>query len=375
MLPKYLEEQKKQFFHLRHEMMTHLLYRVPRMLPDRYVFVLTNLCNLKCSFCFQQKDLRPDRMTLENWINVVNQLPAYARVTLTGGEPLMFPEFRKIFAYIAARFDCNMISNGLLLNEETTDFLLSFPRFKVLSVSIDDFKNKVRGVTERQWERCEGLLNYFVRKREEFNSRCVFEVKCVVLDENAEYLFDLYRFAVEKLRCDHFSFQFLKGSAIQHADYMFPFEAMLKKSSAPVYTKFETIKQQLTMIRDYNLREHRKVFLHPKVADLNTDQPLPDLDFLNEREHIKTNFYPCKFPWSSVHINVDGQLFPCMAIAMGNVKEQFLMDIVQGKEFTRFKDLIRREGTVEGCNRCGWLRPAADAVSGCGRKDLVSVKL
>ena len=25
------------------------------ILPRRYVFVLTNLCNLKCSFCFQER--------------------------------------------------------------------------------------------------------------------------------------------------------------------------------------------------------------------------------------------------------------------------------------------------------------------------------
>jgi len=76
---------------------------------------------------------------------------------------------------------------------------------------------------------------------------------------------------------------------------------------------------------------------------------------------IKGNYKPCKFPWSSVHINVDGNLFPCMAVSMGNVKTTPLPEIIHGKDFMRFKDLIRKEGTVEGCNRCGWLRPDKNA--------------
>ena len=124
--------KKSQRFHNKHEAFTQKAYDLNNLLPDRYVFVLTNLCNLKCRFCFQEKDLRENRMRLNDWINISAQLPEYSRVTFTGGEPLMFDKFDEIFRFVASRFDCNMISNGLLLNQKKIDLLLSFEKFFLL---------------------------------------------------------------------------------------------------------------------------------------------------------------------------------------------------------------------------------------------------
>ena len=36
----------------------------------------------------------------------------------------------------------------------------------------------------------------------------------------------------------------------------------------------------------------------------------------------KEKFLPCAQPWSSVHINVDGTVFPCLAVSTGNIQEK-----------------------------------------------------
>lgn len=358
---KYLKEKKKEIFHLRHEAMTEMIYHLPWMLPDRYVFILTNLCNLRCNFCFQKKDPRKDAMKTEDWLAFARQLPNYARVTLTGGEPFVFKGFNQVFEHVASRFYCNIITNGLLFSPERIDYLLRYPKLGVVSVSIDDIGNKARDVKPQDWAKAEEMIRYFVKRRNELKSGLVLEAKTVVLDSNAKDLLAIHRYCVEDLGFDHHSFQFLKGSPTQHADFMFEFEDILKKSHAPVYKEFATIKAQLEEVRQYNLRTGKVCFLHPKVGSLISTTPLNDLDFLNEGEFIKQNYQVCKFPWSSVHINVDGNLFPCMAVAMGNVKGTRLPEIIHGKDFKRFKDLIRKEGTIEGCNRCGWLRPSEKA--------------
>ena len=101
-------------------------------------------------------------------------------------------------------------------------------------------------------------------------------------------------------------------------------------------------------------------FLHPKVDELvgNLD-PLNNekMDLLNNKEHNKEDFLPCAQPWASVHINVDGTVFPCLAVSTGNIKNKSIKDIIFGKEYKKFKNAIRKEGTVEACNRCGWLQP------------------
>lgn len=343
-------------FHNSHEELTEFIYSNPGMLPSRYVFVITNMCNLNCEFCFQDKKFRKDTMTAEDWIEVTKQLPDYARVTLTGGEPLIFNGFDKVFSYIAENFDCNLITNGLLLTEEKIDYLLSYPRFKVLSVSIDDIGNKIRSVKEEQWNHLEKMLKYFVEKRNENNSNAILDAKTMILDKNAENLFEIYKYLKEKIGIDTHTFQFLKGSPIQHADYMFNFEEICNKSQAYVYKNFERIKEELKKVRQYNLQNKTNSFLHPKVASLTSNETRGDITFLNYEEYDKTFYKNCKFPWSSIHINPDGNVFPCLAISMGNIKKKSLVEIIGSQEFNKFRTLIKKEGTVEACNRCGWLR-------------------
>jgi sulfatase maturation enzyme AslB (radical SAM superfamily) len=45
-----------------------------------------------------------------------------------------------------------------------------------------------------------------------------------------------------------------------------------------------------------------------------------------------------------------------MAVSMGNVKNEKIKDIIFSEKFMNFKDIIRKNKTISGCNRCGWLR-------------------
>ena len=81
------------------------------------------------------------------------------------------------------------------------------------------------------------------------------------------------------------------------------------------------------------------------------------MDLLNNIELKREKFLPCAQPWSSVHINVEGTVFPCLAVSIGNIHEKNIKDIIFGEEFKKFRNVIRKKGTVEACNRCGWLQP------------------
>ena len=353
----FLIKMKDSKFHQKHEDLTQIIYDTPMMLPSRYVYVLTNRCNLRCDFCFQDKKYREDTMTTNDWINLTKQLPEYSRVTMTGGEPLMFDGFDETFSYVAKRFNCNVITNGLLLTPEKIDSLLSYPNFKVLSLSIDDIGNTIRGVLPSHWNHLEKMMKYFGEKKQAIDSYCFLDAKTMILDKNADNLFEIYRYLIEKIGIDTHTFQFLKGSSIQHSDKMFGLGEVQKESQAHAYVKFEKIKEQLEKVRQYNTKNKLVSFLHPKIASLNSKEPLFDIDYVNEKRHWKENYSDCKFVWSSVHVNFNGKLFPCLAIEMGDVREKSLGEIIKGNEFENFKELIRRKGTVEACNRCGWLRP------------------
>ena len=343
-------------------------YNNENIMPKRYCLVLTNLCNLACDFCYQYRTKQKNAMTAEGWIKLVKDLPKNSRVTLTGGEPLVFKDFKSVFHETATRHECNLICNGLLLSEDIIDFILSYKNFKVLSISIDNVGNLIRksaNVKEKKWEEkwahAEKMMIYFQKRKLELNHpTCILDSKTVVLDENASELLDIHKYCIEDLNCDTHSFQFLKGSPILHCDYMYKFDDIHIKSSAYKYQNWNEIKEQLFLVKQYNFKNNTVGFLHPKFDDLTgNNNPLNDskLDLINEIDHIKENFKPCASPWSSVHINVDGTVFPCLAVSMGNIQDNNITDIIMGDEFKKFKKVLKENGTVEACNRCGWLQP------------------
>ena len=64
--------------------------------PKRYCYVLTNLCNLACNFCFQDRKKQHGAMTGDDWVKLTDELPPNSRVTLTGGEPVVFKDFERV---------------------------------------------------------------------------------------------------------------------------------------------------------------------------------------------------------------------------------------------------------------------------------------
>jgi MoaA/NifB/PqqE/SkfB family radical SAM enzyme len=350
-------------FHRRHEELTELVYKSPDMLPSRYVFVLTNRCNLKCPFCCQAKIKPSGMMTAAQWISLAGQIPDYARITLTGGEPLLFKGFEEVFRFVSERNPCNVISNGVLLTDKMTELLLSGPNFKVLSVSVDDIGNKSRAMSPDQWGKLVLNLKNFNAAKKAKKHAALLDIKTMILDSNASDLLDIHKFCVEELECGTHVFQFLKGSEIQHSDRMFEFDAVKPPPDDYRYKNWDMILRQLEEVRLYNQRRgfSPPSFLHPKMADISSDERLADLNCLNSPGFDKGLFKPCKFPWSSAHINCDGNLFPCLAVSMGNVREASLRDIVTGEKMRDFRDYIRANGLAGACKRCGWLRPAGES--------------
>ena len=329
------------------------------IMPRRFVFVLTNLCNLKCTFCFQERKKRSDRMTTEDWLKVVAQIPKQSRITLTGGEPLVFEDFDMIFAKANEICETNIVTNGLLLTNQKIKKLINEKNFKILGVSIDTLGNINRDFKKLQWEILVTQLNEFITLRDKRNHEAALDIKTVILDENIGDLFAIHKFMMETLKADTHSLQMLKGATIQHSDLMFDFQKIDSEYEAYQYKNFDEFVNQLNLIKEYDYKYGYKSYLHPSLINLNDEKKLrkEDLRYLNDQKHDPKNFSTCYAPWSSVHINVDGNLFPCMAVSMGNVKKAKLEEIIFSNEFKKFKNIIRQKGTINGCNRCGWLKP------------------
>lgn len=100
-------------------------------IPIGGTFELTPLCNMNCDMCFIR--LSKDEMnnigrlrTADEWLEIARQMRKAGTlfVLLTGGEPLLYPEFKKLYRGLK---DLGMIitinTNGTLITEEIARIL------------------------------------------------------------------------------------------------------------------------------------------------------------------------------------------------------------------------------------------------------------
>ena len=332
-----------------------------RDFPYRYVFVLTNMCNLRCSFCFQEKKFKKESLTLSDWQNIASQLPPFSHITLTGGEPLLFKGFKDLVLSLREDISFNIITNGLLLDKEMADFLLDQPNLKVISCSIDDVGNKSRDFTDEMWDKLVNNLSYVSKIKNDINPNIVLDIKSVVHGGNVDQINPLSNFSSSILKADTHVFMFLKGNPMQHSDVEFDYQKAWIDNKGFKNYDIEEVLNEINILRS-NLNKmpfkSTKYFLHPKYVDLYTDQELDSIKtLLDQPHHTAKEYMPCRSPWESVHINNDGKVFPCLSFSIGNLKNKTLKDVVNSEEMQKFKSDLDKCGTLPACKQCGYLVP------------------
>ena len=97
-------------------------------------WVVSDVCQLKCSYCFRRHfPILP--VVHEQVLDIIQQLNDLNRhksvkVTLTGGEPLLFPHYQTIVDMLDPTIGLELNTNGFLLSDD-----MDFDRYTLLSVS------------------------------------------------------------------------------------------------------------------------------------------------------------------------------------------------------------------------------------------------
>lgn len=112
-----------------------------RQRPINGTLELLPLCNMNCDMCYirlsrHEVEMEGGLRTADEWIRLGREM-AQAGVLfllLTGGEPLLFPDFRKLYKELKSMgMILTINTNGTLLDEEWTDF---FGRYKPRRINI-----------------------------------------------------------------------------------------------------------------------------------------------------------------------------------------------------------------------------------------------
>lgn len=109
------------------ELEKHLVARANEAFePLTANFELTPLCNLHCDMCFvrltrQQVDERGGLHDANSWLDIARQLQQMGTlfILLTGGEPMLHPEFQRIYTTLRSMgFIITLNTNGTMITEE-----------------------------------------------------------------------------------------------------------------------------------------------------------------------------------------------------------------------------------------------------------------
>lgn len=104
------------------------IYDDTRYYPAAVALEVTLRCNMKCLHCGSSSEnrARENELTLGEWKNVVDQLVELGSefITLSGGEPFVWPHWHQLSSYIADKGRAlSIVSNGYCITEDDVRFL------------------------------------------------------------------------------------------------------------------------------------------------------------------------------------------------------------------------------------------------------------
>lgn len=105
---------------------------------ESLLIAITNRCNLRCLHCgFSAGPEETDQLSFEEIKEIIDANRDIGSITLTGGEPLIHPDFWDIAEYLGERFHGSkgLMSNVTLMNRDNIDKIVK--NFNNVSISLD----------------------------------------------------------------------------------------------------------------------------------------------------------------------------------------------------------------------------------------------
>ncbi len=282
---------------------------------------LTKACNQKCKHCYLK--VRPPRpfytyknniLSLQDWNSFLERLRDInvVELTITGGEPLIHPNFFDIIDTVRqVGFALSMNTNGLLLNDKVIEKLLDTPLIN-LSVSLyshlPDIHDKITGVTGSH-------STTFKNINKAIKAGIPVIMNCPIMTLNQDTISDTIAFAFDRkipLLCDA---QLIDGE---------------------------------------NERNFLRVQSFRKVAEwIKASRDIPENQKYN-RTRKELLFDPvCEAGSSSLAITENGDVIPCVSFRkiLGNILNNDILKIYNNNDF--FKEIRKfRLGQLNDCLSC-----------------------
>lgn len=330
-------------------------------MPLRYFFELTYLCNLNCPYCYVGSDRKKNELSTQEWFNIIEQIPFYSFVTLVGGEPLIRKDFIEILERTAKKTfgKLNIVTNGILINDEIVDAFIR-TKMMLLSVSLDGYgenHDKNRGKEGIFDKIINNLDNLQTKKNEKGKRRKpMIDIKTIVLENNLDDLPKLYKLC-EEMNFDFLSIAFLRNNDLKQNSVLsdtFGEEFYLQKYPIKPYFDMEHFKEVYREIENMQKcgKSKTQIRFSPKFEGQDALAKIEQFFRPNEGKLIQDIYEPCKYPFSNMMINPQGDVYPCLSLKIGNAKDKSLNEVFNEPKYCCFRKNLKASSVFEACQMC-----------------------
>jgi MoaA/NifB/PqqE/SkfB family radical SAM enzyme len=301
-------------------------------------------------------------MPLEIWTSVLDQVLSFRPwISVTGGEPLLYPGFQEFVTEAKKRkLPVDITTNGLLLADHARFIVES--GVEIVYVSVDgpeDVHEEIRGLTGAFRRTAAGLRALVEARQANDNAGPLIAMNCTISRANLHVLDQMVPIAVEAgvdlLQFIHAWFDTKENAELHNsimcAEWAHKNSIDLIEPSMPLgeFYENEIGEAELPTLREA-LHTARK-----QAENVMNIKMLPDLgDDALGPYYLDIN-YPfakdCKALWTFCKILPDGTVSPCHHVIAGNVKNTPLLDIWNGRTMSRYREIVARQ-LFPACARC-----------------------
>lgn len=328
------------------------------LIPLRYFFELTYQCNLNCPYCYVGKERKKNELTTDEWKKIIAQIPFYSFVTLVGGEPLIRKDFTEILFATSKKTlgKLNVVSNGILINDEIIDAFIK-SNMMLLSVSLDGYganhdRNRAK---EGIWDKIITNLETLQARKSALHKKSpMIDIKTIVLENNLDDLPKLYKLCTD-MNFDFLSISFLRNNNLKQNSVLrdtFGEEFWQQEYPVEQYFNMQHFEEVYKEIQSLSKKSKVQIRYSPKFEGGDELQKIKNFFNNGQNKQITELYYPCKYPYSNMMINPQGDVYPCLSLKIGNVKDMPLKEIYNLPKFRCFRKNLQCSKLFTSCQMC-----------------------
>lgn len=322
--------------------------------PFRLSIVLTNKCNLHCSYCLQKDMLNKkiqDELSFEEWIQIFNQLSPFSVIDLLGGEVFVEPRFFEMLEAIKQKsLFVSITTNGSNLDRAKLEKLGEIG-IHYLMISVDglhSLHDTNRGKAGLFNKICHTLEELQQIKEEGKRPVPQVSIKTVLDNSVCPEIIQFIQFFERFPIVQEIKFSIAVLRKYQHSLFVEENLDLVFSEGANQYAYepevVHHLRSQLESIKAAIKHSRLKVSFSPELPRID-DLP----DFLLKPEHFKAK--KCRVPQSSLTLHPNGDITPCLTYKLGNIRD-FAYDINQVLFSPQHLKFLQRQRLPQSSNAC-----------------------